>query len=383
MPYSILILNYEYPPLGGGAGIITKHLANEFTNLGHRVTVLTTLFEGQEALETKGDLTIIRLPSKRARMDRSNIREMYSYMTLAISYSKRNFSVGQFDVCIANFVLPGGYVAVQLKRKLGLPFFIISHGHDIPWFYPRQMFFLHFFFYPVLKRVCNTADNIVVLTNEMKKIAYKFLGPSHRDKCLIIPNGIHKSNLDAPPKPKDKLRILFVGRLVDQKDPMLFMHTMHLLGVKGVAYDAIVLGGGPLRKTMEQFKAENGLDQVTIKGKVSHNEVIDYMLKSHILLAPSKHEAMSVSILEALSLGLYIITTPISGNKELVRHNGVLVDSRHPEAFLKEVIDFKETTFDREMATAPSIPEDILQNYNWRVVAGKYINLIDAIVDHY
>lgn len=59
----ILILNYEYPPIGGGAGIVTKHLAEEFIKLGHQITILTTWFEGETENYKHNNFEIIRLKS--------------------------------------------------------------------------------------------------------------------------------------------------------------------------------------------------------------------------------------------------------------------------------------------------------------------------------
>jgi glycosyltransferase involved in cell wall biosynthesis len=378
--YNILILNYEYPPLGGGAGIITRHLANEFAVEGHKVTVLTTFFEGLKECETEGNLTIIRLPSRRKRLDHSNIREMYSYMNLADQYAKSHFIKGQFDVCIANFTLPGGYVAMNLKRNIDLPFVIISHGHDIPWFYPKQMFFLHVAFYAFIRKICRASDRLVLLTDEMKDIADSFMGSVHCDKNVIIPNGIHEKTFDYGEKPHDRMKILFVGRMVEQKDPLLFLDAMKQLKESGVDFEARMLGGGPLMKKVRRYKDEHNLDMVQIDGKVAHNIVIDRMMESHVLLAPSTHEAMSVTILEALSCGLYIITTPISGNKEIVKYNGALVDSRVAEDYLKELLFFYHTVYDKNEFERKPVPEALLQEFNWKVVAEKYLSLFNEIL---
>ena len=45
---NLLFLNYEYPPLGGGAGVCTKYEAEGLAKLGHKVVVLTTWFNGEQ-----------------------------------------------------------------------------------------------------------------------------------------------------------------------------------------------------------------------------------------------------------------------------------------------------------------------------------------------
>jgi len=381
--YNILILNYEYPPLGGGAGIITSHLANEFTDAGHKVFVLTSCFEGLPEEEVTGNLTIKRLHTRRARLDRSNVIEMYSYMRIALKYVKKEFKEGQFDVCLANFTLPGGIVGLKMKKELNLPYAMISHGHDIPWFYPKQMFFWHLAMYPIIKKVCLGSGRNILLTPEMKQIADRFVGNSANKRNVIIPNGIHEQELDYDEKPSHIFKILFASRLVDQKNPMLFMRTMLLLKQQGLKFEATVLGGGALMDKLIQFKNKYGLNEVTLKGKVSHNEVVDHMKLAHVLMAPSTHEAMSVTILEALSCGVYVVTTPISGNMRIPEENGCLVDARSPEPFATKITRFYIDNFSKGHLHPREVPEDLLQHFNWQVVSEHYVKVFDEIIEEF
>ncbi len=58
----ILMLNYEYPPLGGGAGRISQNISEQLVDLGHQVTVITTWFDGTKEEDNIADkLTIIRI----------------------------------------------------------------------------------------------------------------------------------------------------------------------------------------------------------------------------------------------------------------------------------------------------------------------------------
>ena len=84
----ILILNYEYPPLGGGAGIVTKHLAEEFAKMNHAVVVVTTWFYGEPEYYTNNNITIVRLKSRRNNTYQSNPLEMLSWIRYALNYFK-------------------------------------------------------------------------------------------------------------------------------------------------------------------------------------------------------------------------------------------------------------------------------------------------------
>ena len=77
---NILILNYEYPPLGGGAGVVSKYHAEGLARSGHKVTVLTAWYEGEKEEETIGNLRIIKLKSKRKYTYKSTPDEWLSWI---------------------------------------------------------------------------------------------------------------------------------------------------------------------------------------------------------------------------------------------------------------------------------------------------------------
>ena len=68
----ILILNSEYPPIGGGAGNASAHIAAQLEKMGHIVTVVTSRFGRLPHTEQNGRMTVHRLPGLRRRQDRSN-----------------------------------------------------------------------------------------------------------------------------------------------------------------------------------------------------------------------------------------------------------------------------------------------------------------------
>jgi glycosyltransferase involved in cell wall biosynthesis len=381
-PIKILILNYEYPPLGGGAGIITKKLAEEFSAAGHQITILTTWFPGEEEISEKGNIKIIRLKARRKRTDRSNPIEMAAWMIKAIKWCSKNVQKGDFDVCQANFTLPGGPVAYYLKRKFNLPYVILSHGHDIPWYFPKQMFYLHLLCYWPIKFVCKASDKNILLTTDMKKIADNFLGKKYQHKNLIIHNGMDLSNIDWGLK-NDELKVIFVGRMVEQKDPLKFLEVVKQLNLKNIKATYQMLGDGPLMDKVVQKIQSDKLSNVQLLGKVEHQQVIKIMEKSHIMIQPSLHEAMSVSVLEAISCGVYVITTPVSGNKQIILDglNGKLVGQDDIFGIVQEVERFfRNELSKRKGAKVLDSYKQLNDKFGWQSVMNLYGNMMRDIL---
>jgi hypothetical protein len=85
----ILLLNYEFPPIGGGSSPVTREIGKRYVQRGHWVDVVMMGF---------GDLPIL---------------------------------------------LPTGLVVRAMKRKFGLPYFVSGHGSDIPGYNPDRFRWLH------------------------------------------------------------------------------------------------------------------------------------------------------------------------------------------------------------------------------------------------
>lgn len=381
---NILLLNYEYPPLGGGAGIVSQHLANEFITNGHQVTVITTWFSGEPEYHSDNELTIIRLKSKRKHTYESNPTEMYSWIQFAKKYCKEHATDFKFDICLANFTLPGGAVAIYLKKKWNLPYVILSHGHDIPWFSPKQMFFWHLLCYPIIKYLMLNASNNILLTSQLKTNADNFIGQKKSSKNIMIPNGLLSFNLRKGFDANDKvIKALFVGRLVEQKDPLTVIKSFKRLKNLGVPIHLKIIGDGILFNEVENYITKHQLKNIELLGKISQSSVMEEYTKAHILIAPSREEAMALSVLEAISCGLYVFATPVSGNKELILEdvNGNFVEYGNEDDIASKINLFYHNKFLIGYQYPELMMKFRMQNYSWENTCKKYIELFNLVIN--
>ncbi len=359
----LIILNYEYPPLGGGAGVITQKIAEGLAKKGHQITVVSTWFEGEPEDSSLENLRIIRLKSRRKKVYESNVFEMLSWMFKAKSFLKKHLISEKYDLCFANFALPGGEVAYSLKLKFKLPYVIISHGHDIPWFAPEQMMWYHAFTYQWIKTICIASERNYVQSEEMKKNIDAFLG-RYSFKNKIIYNG-WDSSIFSPDYSlrKKQFTILFTGRLVKQKDPMTFLQSINLFKNEIKDFKVIILGDGKLRGKMEKYVAKNNLESfIEFKSWVDKNEMLYHYRSAWLSVLPSLNEGMSIATLEALACGQYVLATKVSNNESIITpgYNGDFIEKRNPENIAKKIIEFYNEKFLKNYL----IPEQELKKYH-------------------
>ncbi|PID87776.1 MAG: hypothetical protein CSB06_03840 [Bacteroidia bacterium] len=365
----LLILNYEYPPLGGGMGVVSRFHAEGLSREGHKVTVLTTWFQGEKEIAQEGNLQIIKLKSKRRYTYKSTPDEWISWIRASKKFLKKHLVEHTYDMCMAHFALPAGEVAAFAKRKFHLPYVVISHGQDIPWFFPKQMFKYHLFTYFWIKKICRNSEKLILLTQAMKKNADRFMG-KYKDQNTIIPNGFESKEFYPDYSLKKKtFTLLFVGRLVAQKDPFTFLKALKILAKAELPFKAHIAGDGPLRKKMENFVRQHRLaEYVTFKGWLSKKEMLHEYQSASLQVISSKAEAMSIAALESLACGQFIISTPVSGNTDMIREgiNGSFFKYSDAETLAQKIKAFYTDYFLQDYRLSESDIRDFKQKFDWK-----------------
>jgi len=282
----------------------------------------------------------------------------------------------------ANFALPSGEVAFFLKNKFKLPYVVLSHVHDIPWIKPIELYFYHAIYYSKLKKICRNSLANYVQSTEMKQNIDQFIGEKYAFKNILISNGCDiEKYVPFFDKKAKRLRILFVGRLVKQKDPMTFLKAIRLLAIKHADFSVHILGDGNLRKKMENYVLKYNLLQVVFKGRLSEKEMISEYEKANLLIAPSINEGMSIAIIEAIFAGIYVITTPASGNSELISENinGNIIEFGNFKSIADCAINFYKEKFLNNYEIPATFLNDFKRHHNWQEIVKKYDNSLNKI----
>lgn len=124
------------------------------------------------------------------------------------------------------------------------------------------------------------------------------------------------------------LRVLYVGRLVAEKGAPVLLKALADLSSRGIAFEARLVGSGPLEVDLRARVSELGLiDRVELCGSVGQDSLPSHYRWADAFCLPSFQEGLPVVLMEAQASGLPVVTTAIAGIPELVRdgRNGVVV----------------------------------------------------------
>jgi glycosyltransferase involved in cell wall biosynthesis len=199
---------------------------------------------------------------------------------------------------------------VMLARVLGgPPYSFTIHGPDE---FMRPM---------GLRDKVHRADFVVAVSEFGRSQIYMRTCHADWDKIKVVHCGLEKSFYDTHAAPAAwPRRLVCVGRLSEAKGQILLLEASSLLAARGIDFELVLAGDGPMRAQLEQLITKLGLTaRVRITGWISSNAVRDEILNARGLVLPSFAEGLPVVLMEALALRRPVLTTYIAGIPELVR----------------------------------------------------------------
>lgn len=317
----ILVLNYEFPPIGGGGGAVCAQVSAALADRGHEVWVHTVRQGDLPKIEQQGKLTVQRSFGFRRHRDRCSVPEMAGYLVGGFLPAWRRVRTFKPDVIHAHFAVPTGALAYALSWLTGVPYVITAHLGDVPGGVPEQTATLFRLVKPFTHPIWRRAQACTAVSHFVKNLAEQ----AYDREVEVIPNPVAVPAEQPQRNWHGSLRLLFVGRLSKQKNVAWFLKV--LAELRGQAWQFTIVGDGPLRHELEQLVGELGLQQqVDFLGWLPKHEVFGHLCEQHALVLPSTSEGMPVAVLEGMAHGLPILASALEPLQELVRtgENGAL-----------------------------------------------------------
>ena len=230
----------------------------------------------------------------------------------------------------------------------------------------------------ILKRfLLPYADWLVVQTQSIKE----YFPESIQKKTSIIYNPVNEESLSPalPLREGRQNRIISVGRLYPQKNQAMMIRAFAKVADEFPDWQLVIYGEGPLRESLELIVESFELqDRVLLPGRTEH--VVEELRRSKIFCMSSDYEGMSNAMIEAICVGLPIISTKVSGTEELIRdgENGFIVEIGDEERF---------TNCISQLISSPSLQDkmsvrntQLAQTFNIDHIVDEWISLIKTVV---
>jgi glycosyltransferase involved in cell wall biosynthesis len=154
-------------------------------------------------------------------------------------------------------------------------------------------------------------------------------------------NTVHENNYITPFK-STKKKILFVGRLVNQKNLFFFIEIAKDVIEKNNDIEFYIIGSGVLEKQLKEYTKKMEIeDNIFFLGEVKNQDLSNYYSNSDLFLLTSFYEGFGRVILEAGSFGLPVISSKVTGPEDIINHgiNGYLFDLGKKVDFVNCIIN--------------------------------------------
>ena len=203
------------------------------------------------------------------------------------------------------------------------------HGFAFPSTENKLIKFIYF----LMELIASYCSNIIIVMNESdERIARKYFVKNKKSKLLLINNAI---DVDKYNKDKDIFKIVMVGRLCDQKNPLLLIEAIKDLE-SNIHVD--IIGDGPLKvKLLEKINQYNIADKVSFLGWI--DAVEEHLYKYDLFVLPSRWEGMPLAMLEAMAAKVPVLSSDIEANKYLIEKTAGVVFKDEDSKDLKRKIN--------------------------------------------
>jgi len=358
---------------------ITEYVAGK----GHQVTMLSKrnkISDVKKLFEEVPNLTFIPLP------------------VTAHSMSFKNAWIDSVD--IQNIAEREKADVIHFPYNWSFPFrkkipSVLTIHDVIPFTFREAMgFYRNLFLYkPGIRKASRLNDVIVTVSEFSKKDIIKKVGVP-QEKLKVIPNGLRE-----PSKPDEITEkeltsrfnlgdgfILNVGGIHERKNIARLVRAFSKL-VNQHGYPGKLLITGSISGAPYQIKMKNLCDaavkeagmteRIVFTGFISDNELDALLMRADFLIYPSLYEGFGIPILEAMQMGTPVITSNITGTREVAGDAAVLIDPYDVDKMAEEMSRLIVDEKLREELSRKG--KERARSYSWERTAEEYLELYEKV----
>jgi glycosyltransferase involved in cell wall biosynthesis len=363
---------------GGGTAERTLKMSQSL-HLAGIVCSILSLDMGDEGGENSNEVNTILLPC----MSKRFYFPLLTYGTL----KKIRAVVLESDIIhlmshwsVINVIV---YIFIRLYRK---KYVFCPAGAMV--IYGRSKYFKNIYNLVIGNSIIKNASACIAITkDEIKK--FEELGIK-REKISHIPNGVSANDFVTNGIGVFKNQyglsnnpfILFIGRLNSIKGPDLLLDAF--IKAKDHLRDHMLVFAGPdegLQKSLQQRAFRNGLEsRVKFTGYLNQEQKSRAYAASSFVVIPSRHEAMSIVVLEAGVTKRPVLLTDQCGLDEVGNCGGGIVVSPTVDAISNGLCIMIDELLENNNEMGQNLYRYVEENYSWKIIINRFTTLYSDIL---
>ena len=370
----------EFPPLGGGTGVVNYHLLRQLAAADVTVDLVTSSRSRRqyEREVFAPRITIHKVPVDNRNIHHSTNRELLRYSWRGLRFAYRLAANHRYDVSLAFAGVPAGALSYALRLTHGLPYVLSLQGPDVPGFEARYAY-LYPLLTPILRRIWRNAGAVTVSSADQAALARCTLPDL---ELTTIPNGVDTEVFHPAGRRTDQeINAVCAARLIERKGQHHLLKALaHLRRSCRRPLRVTLVGTGDAEPHLRQLaKGLKVSHAVTFEGYVPGERMPDVYRAADLFVLPSYQEGMSIALLEAMASGLPVVVTEAGGTPELVTRglNGEIVPWGDVEALARALTALVEDDAARARMGAASRQRAMA--FGWQVHAAQYLDLCTRV----
>lgn len=318
----ILMLSDVYFPRINGVSSSIQVFRKELKKQGHHVTLIAPDYGGEQ-----DDPDVIRIPSRYVPLDPED-RMMRRKAILSLARDLRGLSL---DVIHVQTPFIAHYAGLELGRALGLPcvetyhtFFEEYLFHYVP-FLPKT--WLRGLVRQLTRRQCNQVNAVIVPSTAMAEVLRRY---GVTTKISLIPTGVDLEQFNGGDGEAfrrrcgidpDRFTLVYVGRVAHEKNIEFLLLMLDVLRRRLPDVLFIIAGEGPALAALKNQVVRLRLSQnVLFVGYLSRKDALkDCYRAGDAFVFASRTETQGLVLLEALALGVPVVSTAVMGTADVLQ----------------------------------------------------------------
>ena len=273
---------------------------------------------------------------------------------------------GTPDVIYSHYLL-NSYAALNLKKKYNLPVVAIEHWSEV------NKDILKPYVQYLGNNVYTTVDKVISVSDSLKSMIYKHFNVD----SLVVHNLVGEGFGYKLPSYHKSFNFVTVGSLFHIKGYDILIEAFAKIAHDN-NFKLTIVGDGNQRTLLQQLIVKHNLQsKVLLVGRKSRPEVADILANSDVYVSSSRNENFSVSVLEALSVGLPVVATICGGIKECINEsNGLLVPTEDVNALSSAMLKITQniSNYNRE-----SIAQDFENRFSTKTIVNNLVSIFESV----
>jgi len=315
----VAILNYEFPPQGGGGGVVMRDLAERMARFGD--IEQTLIFGWDPTLGVPSELD--RCTMRPVEIRRRSIHSTGAPAVLQFLWRARSTLSAPQDLLHFHFSIPTGLLRWAAPK---IPYICSMHGIDVPGFISEEAVLFQRLLAPLNRRIVRGAARVIVPSHALAA-ALRLQVPQARIE--VVPHAIDVGEFaQKTDYPGTARRFVTVARLTALKRVDHIVRAVSDMRARVADVSLDIYGDGDQRTAIEELIARlDASSYVRLHGFVEKSKLCGELCKYDTFVLPSVTEAFGLVYLEAMAAGLPVIAANYAGPAEIVSHgvDGLLI----------------------------------------------------------